>query len=287
VTARVEGKGRLPGALELPEQSGIEWLEPTVRDEATVENSVVGGSRAFSYVVRLTKPGPIDLGSLRLAFYDPASARYRVATFALGEVNVEAPKVAVADEPPAAGEGPRLSDLVRFRSALEPHRPRAYLADGALFWWLIGLGPGLVLGASGLVVLSSRVRRRLSQREQSHATHATRALGDARSALSGAELRPMASAVERALYNSIEWATGIKARAVLRAELPRELTRAGLPDELARRVAELLDASNQLRFADADRARAEALLSEAEALVKQLVRRPPAPMSRPAGEARA
>jgi hypothetical protein len=287
VTARVEGKGRLPGALELPEQAGVEWLEPTVRDDPTVENSIVGGSRVFSYVVRLTKPGLIDLGSLRLPYFDPASARYRVANFALGEVTVEAAKVAVADEPPAAGEGPRLSELVRFRSVLEPLRPRAYLADAAPFWWLLGLGPGLVLGAFGLFALSARLRRKLAQREQSQATHATRALGDARSALSGSELRTVASAVERALYNSIEWATGIKARGALRSELPGELTRAGLPAELARRVGELLDASNQLRFGDADRSRAEALLGDVEVLVKQLVRRPAATRSRPSDEVRA
>jgi hypothetical protein len=286
VTARVEGKGRLPGALELPEQAGVEWLEPTVRDDASVENSVVGGSRVFSYVVRMTKPGTIDLGSLRLPLYDPASARYRVATFALGEVSVEAPKVAAANEPAAASEGPRLSELVHFRPVLEPHHPESYLADRASFWWLLGLGPGLVLGAAGLVAVSGRVRRRLTQREQSHATHATRALGDARVALAGAELRPVAGAAERAIYNSVEWATGIKARAVLRTDLARQLGVAGLPPEVASQVVELLEACNQLRFGDADNARAEALLADVEALVRGLVRRAPA-ARRSGDEARA
>jgi hypothetical protein len=287
VTARLEGKGRLPGALELPEQAGVEWLEPTVRDDAAVENSVVGGSRVFSYIVHMTKPGTIDLGSLRLPFYDPSTTRYRVATFALGEVSVEAPKIAPADEPAASREGPRLSDLVRFRPVLEPYHPERYLADRALFWWLLGLGPGLVLGAAGLIGVSSRVRRGLALRERSQATHASRALGDAREALAGPELGPVASAAERAVYNAIEWATGIKARALLRSDLARELGQAGLAPELANRVGELLDACNQLRFGNADRGRAEALIADVDALVKQLVRRPRGSVAPSSDEARA
>src|SRR5690606_24259868 len=65
VSARVKGRGRLPGALIVPEQAGTEWLEPTVRDDVSVENSVVGGTRSFSYLVRMTQPGTIDLGALR------------------------------------------------------------------------------------------------------------------------------------------------------------------------------------------------------------------------------
>jgi hypothetical protein len=288
VTARVEGKGRLPGALELPEQAGVEWLEPTVRDDASVESSVVGGSRAFNYVVRMIKPGIVDLGSLRLPLFNPATGRYRVVTFALGEVKVEAaPLAAAATDPAAPTEGPRLSELVRFRPVLEPRPPQSYLADRAAFWWLLGLGPGLVLAVAGVVALSGRVRRGLARRELSQATHATRALGDAREALAAAELRGVASSAERAVYNAVEWATGLKARALLRSDLARELTQAGLPPALGTRVGELLDACNQLRRGAADRAGAEALLGDVEALVKQLVRRAPTSVKRPGEEAQA
>jgi hypothetical protein len=287
VTARVEGKGRLPGALELPEQAGVEWLEPTVRDDSSVESSVVGGSRTFNYVVRMTRPGIFDLGSLRLPLFNPVTGRYRVASFTLGEVKVEAPPLAAAADTAAPTDGPRLSDLVRFRPVLEPRPPQSYLADRAAFWWLLGLGPGLVLAVAGVVVLSGRLRRDLARRELSQATHATRALGDAREALAAAELRSVASAAERAVYNAVEWATGLKARAVLRSDLARVLSEAGLPPELGTRVGELLDACNQLRMGAADSVRAEALLGDVEALVKQLVRRAPAAAKRPGEEARA
>lgn len=288
VTARVKGRGRLPGALQLPEQAGAEWLEPTVRDDASVENSVVGGTRSFSYLVRMTKPGTIDLGSLRLPLFDPATGRYRVQSVALGNVSVEAPaSAAVADDPAAPKSGPRLSDLVRFRPALAAHAPERYWTDRGFYWWALGLGPSLVLGAAGLFGLAGRLRRSLASRADSQATHATRALGDARQALAAGSPGAVASAAERALYNAIEWSTGIKARAVLRADLGRELSKAGLPDELASRVVAVLDASGQLRFGGADPARAQAVVDDAEGLVKELVRRAPRARARVAEEARA
>jgi hypothetical protein len=287
VTARLEGKGRLPGALLLPERTGVEWLEPGVRDDVSSNGSQVVGSRVFSYLVRMTQPGNIDLGSLRLPLFDPGTGRYRVVSVALGNVTVDAPAAAAAEPAAPPTPGPRLSDLVRFRATLAAHERQSYLADRAAYWWLLGLGPGVVLGAAGLLGLSRRVRRGLALREQSQANHATRALVDARQALAGDELRPVASAAERALYNAVEWATGIKARAVLRSDLPRALGEAGLPAELATRIGELLEACNQLRFAGADKASAEALLVEVEVMVKQLVRRAPASVKRSAEEARA
>jgi len=273
VTATVKGQGRLPGALRVPERSGLEWLEPTLRDDPSVSGSVVGGSRTFSYVVRLTQPGSIELGELQLPLYDAEAKRYRVASVALGEVVVQAPAQTPA-APPVA-EGPRLSDLVRYRGTLAPREAQRHLADRAGYFWLVALGPLLVLALAALLRVSQRVRSGLLQREQSQATHATRALGDARQALGGEELRTVAHAAERALYNAVEWATGVKARAVLRADLQRVLSGAGLPEPLAARVGELLDACGQLRFGAPDRARATALLADVEAVVKQLVRRPP------------
>jgi len=288
VSARVKGRGRLPGSLAVPEQAGTEWLEPTVRDDASVENSVVGGTRSFSYLVRMTKPGTIDLGSLRLPMFDPETGRYRVASFALGKVTVEAPAVsAPVDDPGAPKAGPRLSDLVRFRAALSPREPDLYWTDRALYWWWLGLGPGVVLGAAGLLRLGGRLRRGLASRADSQATHATRAIGDARQALAAGTPGAVAGAAERALYNAIEWSTGIKARAVLRANLARELSEAGMPDELSSRVVASLEACGQLRFAEGDPERARAVVDDIDALVKQLVRRVPRPRTRDAEEVRA
>ena len=187
----------------------------------------------------------------------------------------ESPKAPVAASDDGAG-GPRLSELVRFRAALGPWQGPSHVADGRVFWWLLAAGPGLVLAFAGLVALGGRVRQKVQRREQSQATHASRALGDAKKALAASELGAVASSSERAIYKAIEWATGLRARAVLRSELERTLERANLPRDVARRSAELLDRCGQLRFGVQEGTDAHALLREVEALVKQLVRRPPA-----------
>jgi hypothetical protein len=287
VTARVQGQGRLPGALKLPERAGLAWLEPTLKDELAVSGSTLGGSRSFSYLVRLTTPGTIDLGSLSLPFYDPTARRYRVVEARLGSVTVTAaPEAAGGANAPSdpASTGPRLSELVKFRGSLAAREAPVYLADRRAFWWLLGLGPLLVLVGAGLVLLGRRVRRRFVQREQSLAVHAGRALAEARQALGASELRGVASSVERAIYNGVEWATGLKLRAVLRSDLERKLSAAGLASELVTRTVELLDRAGQLRLGPAEPEHASRLIADADVLVKRLVRRPPASLPALTGE---
>lgn len=288
VTARLVGTGRLPGALQTPEQSGVAWLAPTLRDEVNVTGSTVGGTRTFSYLVRLERPGEIELGTLRVSFYNPQRGRYETARVELGKVHVGAAPPADPGAPPAeATAGPRLSDLVSFRDQLDGPRAPMYWADRGAFWWLLGLGPALVAALAAALALSQRVRRGLERRESSRATHAQRALSEGREALAAGELGKVASAEERALYTAIEHATGLKVRAVLRADLERTLGAAGLPSELCRRATGLLERAGQLRLAGADTALAQSLAADVEALVKVLLQRPPARTSElpDAGEA--
>jgi hypothetical protein len=292
VTARVEGSGRLPGALKLPEQSGVEWLEPTLRDIPTVDGTRVGGSRNFSYVVRLTRAGQVDLGRLNLSFYDPTARRYRSAPVELGQVTVDPePNAAAISAVPVEPKGPQLSELVKFRAALGAAPVASHWIDGTGFWWSLGAAPACVLAVAGLGSARRRLRRRLDQRQQSLATHATRALAEGRQALGRGELGLVLSAVERALYLGIEWATGLRARAFLRSELPARSSAAGLAQPLADEAAQLLGLCSELRRAGAalERAGVEALLGRAAALVKRLLKLPEVKAARgaDADEARA
>lgn len=277
VSARVRGIGRLPGALKVPEQAGVEWLEPTVRDDVSVTGTTVGGSRSFSYLLRLTRAGRVELGSLALPHYNPQTGRYQVAQAPLGSVTVsESPQAPVAAALDSTGGGPRLAELVRFRAELGPAEGPSYAANGPFFWWLLAVGPGFVLAFAGAVAVGRRVRQKVQRREQSQATHAARALGEARKALAASELGAFASSSERAIYTAIEWATGLRARAVLRSDLERTLEGKNLPRDVARRSAELLDRCGKLRLGVQEGTDAHALLRDVEGLVKQLVRRPPA-----------
>jgi len=291
VTARVQGTGRLPGALKLPEQAGVEWLEPTLRQDPSVVGTTVGGSRSFSYVVRLNRPGQLDLGRLSLSFYNPEARRYRVVPVELGQVTVDPdPAAAAAGTGPATPSGPQLSQLVKFRNQLPAYRPASHWVDGSAFWWSLGAAPACVLCAAGVGSLRRRLRRRWEQREQSQATHAQRALSEARQALARGELGIAVSGAERALYLAIEWATGLRARALLRSELEARLGAAGLSAELAREAAELLGQCGELRLAAGavERAAVAGLHARVSRLSKRLLDKPPrAARAASADEARA
>jgi hypothetical protein len=278
VTARVQGNGRLPGALKLPEQAGVEWLEPTLREDPSVVGTTVGGSRRFNYVVRLTQPGQVDLGKLSLSFYNPQTRRYRLLPVDLGQVTVDAaPAGAAAADAAAPPRGPQLSELVKFRKQLGARPPASHWMDRSGFWWSLGVAPAGVLCLAGLGAARRRLRRRWAQREQSQAVHAQRALSEARQALAGGELGLMLSGAERALYLAIEWATGLRARALLRSELEARLSGAGLSSALAAESAEVLRQCSELRLAGSslDKSAAAALLGRAESLVKKLLKQPP------------
>jgi BatD DUF11 like domain len=274
VTARVQGNGRLPGALKLPEQAGVAWLEPTLREDPSVVGTTVGGSRNFNYVLRLTRAGQLDLGRLTLAVYNPQTRRYRVLTAELGQVTVDPePASATPSAVAATPRGPQLSDLVQFRSQLSAQRAPSHWTDHGGFWWSLGAAPASVLCAAGFGSARRRWRRRSERRAQSQATHAARALAEARQALGRAEFGLVLSSAERALYLAIEWATGLRARALLRSELEARLLEAGLDAELAREAVELLARSGELRLAGGavDREAVAGLLARLQKLVKRLL----------------
>jgi hypothetical protein len=182
---------------------------------------------------------------------------------------------------------------VKFRSQIEPPPGASYWADRRAFYWLLGVGPALLVVAAALRSLVRALRRRLARRGQSAAEQATRALGEARQALERAEWGNLASAAERALYLGVEWATGLRARAFLRAELAARLVAEGLSEPLATELVALLDRCSELRRAAAaggfdapaeEGATARELLGRVQTLVKRLVRRAPARRSAPGRE---
>jgi hypothetical protein len=88
---------------------------------------------------------------------------------------------------------------------------------------------------------------------------------------------------------AIEWAAGLRARALLRSELEARLVAAGLDAELAREAAELLGRSGELRLAGsaAERDAVTGLLARVQKLVKRLLGKPQQRARTVADEARA
>ena len=145
VNIELRGTGNLPSQLTLPVVPGVEWLEPTMRDKlGPMQNDRFGGTRTFSYVVRVHKEGAVDLGEVRLPYYDADKRTYAVARATLGIVNVApgAARDAGADEPEVV-----LAGMPKERRVLEGPHPQTFLAERAA---LLG----------GALRLAARVRAR-------------------------------------------------------------------------------------------------------------------------------
>lgn len=270
VVVKLEGTGNLPYKLRTPGQHGTEWLEPTLTEKIDVNNGIVGGYRTFTYVVRVSRSGALDLGEISLPYWDPALSRYEVARASLGTLQVQDRPGAAAPAVQTSKPDP-LSALIKPRKQLgAPPAPITYPTDQRWFWGLLLLAPLAVvltgLGVRGGVAL----RRRLQARQQAHGTRIAGALNEARAALANDQAAAVGHA-ERAVFSAIEAKTGVKARAVLRTELESVLVAHGIHDELAAETRAYLDECDALRFTGvSEGASPGELVSRAETLVKRV-----------------
>ncbi len=246
VTARLGGTGNVPSHLVVPEQRGVDWLEPSVRGEVEPRGTAIGGERVFRWTVRLTEPGAVNLGELTLPFYDPDKKRYEVARAALGRVTVKpAPGAAPQGDSNAPDTVPKDDEP----SYIEPRRtlarvepPAELLTDHRAFWWALVAFPLAVPVLAGLARVFGALAERARRRELRGPARVRSLLAEARRNAHG-DRGKAAADYERALYEAIEQGTGLKARGVLRQELSARLGRAGVDsarsESIARAVAEL------------------------------------------------
>lgn len=273
VVVKVEGVGNVPQSVRVPQQHGVEWSQPSVTDDVAPQGRVISGWRKFSYIVRIEKSGQVELGEIRLPYFDPEQQKYEVASATLGSVTVRGSHnlAAAADRV----EKDDLALLLTPRTKLGKVEPRGEpLTDKRWFWPLLALGPLsiLMLGASVRVFVA--VRRYRKARDQAHETRAGDALRHARQAANAGDGAATASAVERALLLAVEAATGLRARAVLRDRLGETLEQTGLSSEVATDIVELLKHCDGTRFGGSvDEISPRALVEQGEALVRRITRK--------------
>lgn len=245
----LRGHGNLPGSLVPPERQGVSWLDPTVSSNIGVDRGRISGERKFHYIVRIERPGLIDLGTFELAYFDPARHRYSVARARLGQVRVTgAPPAAATATPSSTSTLALLPTRTHLGSAT---RRVPVPSDSPWFWWSVVGGPGAVLLARGLGAHYARLRRRLERRRSSAGRQARDALQRARTALAQQQPAKAATALESALFATIEEQTSLKARGMLRSDLTRALQSLGYRAEVAHGAASLLDELDSARFAGA------------------------------------
>jgi oxygen tolerance protein BatD len=247
VVAKLSGIGNVPFKLQTPDSHGVEWLEPALAEKMEAPGGVVQGFRTFSYVVRMTEPGKIDLGELSLPYYDPKRHEYAVARAKLGEIEVKInPNAAKAKIEPKPND--RLAGVLQARDTLGPMATaRKPLSDRPAFWATLLLAPFGVVFAGGALGVAKRAREKLRERGASLGAQLEIALREARE-LAKRDTQGSVAAVERAVFLAIELKLGLKARAILKSELGRTLVERGLPKARADALARVLEDCDALRF---------------------------------------
>jgi hypothetical protein len=246
VTVELRGTGNLPAQLAAPVVPGVEWLEPTLRDKlGQAAGDRFGGTRTFSYVVRVHKEGAIDLGEVRLPYYDPDKRAYAVARATIGIVNVAAGPGhdAGVDEPEVV-----LAGMPKERRVLEGARAQSYVTERPVYWAaLVGspLACALALGAQGLV---GRWRERRAAASPS-ATHiAKRRRGEAEEACRGTDGKAAMGAIARAVETDVLAKVGVNLRGAAGATGKTELEDAGVSAAKAESVVGILRRCEDARF---------------------------------------
>jgi hypothetical protein len=107
-----------------------------------------------------------------------------------------------------------------------------------------------VVLAGGALSAAARTRAKLRERGSSLEAQLASALRDAKK-LATSDSQASVAAVERAVFLAIELKLGLKARAVLKAELATSLLQRGLPEARARAVSQTLEDCDTLRFVGA------------------------------------
>ncbi|MBI5537471.1 MAG: BatD family protein [Deltaproteobacteria bacterium] len=269
VTVSVAGTGNLPLTLPVPARTGVEWLEPEVRERIEVQNDRVSGARTFRYVVRIQTPGQVDLGEIALPFYDPDRRAYEVAQAQLGKVMVTpstAPATSAAPEPDPFGT------VAGIRRSLGP-APLASvpLSDRASYWIFLAAAPSSVLLFGAGAFAKRKLTGRWRSARDSLARQISQALRQAKQECKNGKYVDAAAAIERALHASIESSTGLRSRGVLRERLAETLIELGVDAAAARTAVEVLDGCERVRFEpDADSQAVRALIDSCESISGKL-----------------
>ncbi len=250
VVAKLSGVGNVPFKIQTPEQHGVEWLDPALSEKLESPNGIVQGRRTFSYVVKLSDAGDVDLGEVTLPYWDPKRQRYATARAALGRVHVK-PNPNAKAVAPADQKIDRLAGALKARDSLGSFAGTAKpLSDRpGFFGWLL-LAPFGVVLAGGAVSLSGKLREKMRARGTSLSAQLDAALREAKAA-APKDASATVAALERAVFLGIEQKLGFKARAVLKTELARSLTERGLGRERAEALAGILQDCDALRFTGA------------------------------------
>ena len=249
VNVTLSGIGNLPATLTPPSRAGLEWLDPQVRSDVTPQQDErLGGKRTFAFVVRVHNAGEVELGDIKVPYWNPDTKSYGVARVALGVVHVTpgtGRPAASADLPPET-----LPELPILRAERVGARgERRHVSDSPTFWLGLGLAPlayGVVFGAGAA---ARRLRTRRAERVTSPAREMKERVATANVACRGDDARAADAAMARALEAATVALAGVNVRGARADDVAPRLEAAGVDATVAREVEVLLQDGEAARFA--------------------------------------
>jgi hypothetical protein len=250
VTVELRGTGNLPSQLALPIVPGVEWLEPQLHDKLGPTSSAqYGGTRTFSYVVRMHTAGTVDLGEIKLPYYEPRKGTYATARGSLGIVQVS-PGTHV-DRAPEKAE-PLLDGMPSVRREREARAERTFVTERVWFWPTVFGSPlacGLALAGAQA---GRRLRERRAQKTASPQSLATERCAEADLACQRNDGKAAMRAIARAIEASVLSQTRVNVRGVDRASAIRELEDAGLDSASVEAIVAWLRSCDDASFSPVD-----------------------------------
>lgn len=246
VTVELRGTGNMPSSLPTPEIAGVEFLEPQTRDSlGPVSNDRFGGTRTFQYVVRLNKDGAVDLGEIRLPYWDPQARAYSVARANLGIVQVS--RSSGRDAGPEIAEQV-LPGMPATRTALEGRREEMFVTERPLYWVMLFGSPLLCVAVISLGDAARRVREKRANAAPSPERIARERSAEAEAAMKGDDGKAAVAAVLRALEAELLARTGVNVRGTSKEGALRELVDVGVEERDARKAIDLISTCEDARF---------------------------------------
>lgn len=272
----VSGKGNLRTASppSLPDLPGCKVYKPKVADDLRVTGTNVEGSRTWEYVLVPLQEGTLHLPSLTLCWFDPEAREYRSASTSPQDVTVLPGQTGSAystdAQAPVPGKTRELLPPVSLSEALRPPSVKMWKSPwygGTLVVLVLGLG---LWGAFELV-RHRRERNGAAWARSQAGLHARRGLRECGSAARSGDSLRFCALLQGLLQDYLMNRFGIPRVAQTGSGLQEALAHHGVPDDVTRRVVDLMRDCEAARFSPNPGSGAlEGRLEDARSLLERL-----------------
>ncbi len=273
LVVKITGSGNLKsmGDLAIPDLPGFRVFSPKSKQTMRTEGGVVGGEKRFEFVLVAEEPGTFTIDGIGFTYFDTAREEYATATAAPLKITVLPGDVAAASGKRAPGIDLGGTDIRHI------HRPGRLCNDLTLAGAsqaVVLLAMPVAVGLAGVIVEAARKRRAARAKVSARKAYkdATAEIKRARAAAGKSGGREDAAAIlSRGIARYIADRAGRPERPV---DVETVASLAAIPEELRSRLAGLLNALDQVRFAPAGAGGEdlEEIINEAERLLERVNR---------------